>query len=151
MDKKTTILVIALLLVVAGGGAWVYAATKSASPEPTTMKTHDDSHEHSHAEGDTTTNDSNKVASATITATDDGFTPSNVTVKKGQSVKVVNNSSSSIEFSSADHPTHLQDPELNMSTLKPGESGTVTPGSVGKHGFHDHLHADHTGSITVTE
>lgn len=149
MDKKTTILVIVLLVAVAAGGAWVYAATKSASPEPT--HTHDDSHEHNHAEGNTATSDPSKVASVTITATDDGFMPSNVTVKKGQSVKVVNSSSSSIEFSSADHPTHLRDPELNMSTLKPGESGTVTPGSVGKHGYHDHLHADHTGSIAVTE
>lgn len=88
---------------------------------------------------------------ATITATNDGFTPNTVTIKKGQMIKIVNNSSSPIQFSSADHPTHRLDPELNMSELAPGESGTVMPENVGSHGYHDHLHAEHTGTIVVTE
>ena len=137
MNKKTTIWVILLLVVVAAVGAWVYFATKPAD------MAHNDDHTHS--------NNSSAVTAATITATNDGFTPDTVTVKKGESIKVVNKSSSDIEFSSADHPTHLQDPELNMDTLKPGEEGTVTPENVGTHGYHDHLSSGHTGKIIVTE
>jgi plastocyanin len=147
MNKKTTIWVVVLLVIVAAVGAGVYAATKSAD---TTSTAHDDDLDQTTTDTQSDTSDT-AVAAATITATNDGFTPNTVTVKKGQSIKIVNNSSSSIEFSSADHPTHLEDPELNMATLKPGESGTVTPETVGTHGYHDHLHADHTGSITVTE
>jgi len=144
MNKKTTIGVILLLVVVAAVGVWVYFATKPADAE------HND--DHTHSEANAHNNDSNTAtASATITANDDGFSPATVTVKKGQSVKVVNKSSSDIEFSSADHPTHLQDPELNMDTLKPGEEGTVTPENVGTHGYHDHLNSGHTGKIVVTE
>ncbi|HMI08887.1 MAG TPA: cupredoxin domain-containing protein [Candidatus Saccharimonadales bacterium] len=147
MNKKTTIWIVVLLIIVAGAGAWVYGATKSAD---TTSTAHEDDQSHAATDSQSDTSDT-AVTAATITATNDGFTPNTVTVKKGQSIKIVNNSSSPIEFSSADHPTHLEDPELNMATLKPGESGTVTPEKVGTHGYHDHLHADHTGSITVTE
>jgi plastocyanin len=143
MNKKTTIWVIILLVVVAGVGAWVYFATKPAETTSTEDHSHTDSTQHE--------DNSNVPASATITAGDNGFSPNSVTIKKGQTIKIVNGSSSPIEFSSADHPTHLQDPELNMATLKPGESGSVTPETVGTHGYHDHLHPDHTGSITVTE
>jgi plastocyanin len=147
MNKKTTIWVVVLLVVVAAVGAGVYAATKSSN---TATTTHDDGHNHgtSGSNGDTS---STASASATITATDDGFNPNTVTVKKGQTVKVVNSSSSSIEFSSGSHPTHLEDPEINMGTLKPGESGTITPTKTGTHSFHDHLHDDHTGTLIVTE
>lgn len=136
-----------LLVIVAAVGAGVYAATRSTD---TTSTAHDDGHDHSasSSNGDTS---STASASATITATNDGFTPNTVTVKKGQTVKVVNNSSSPIQFSSGQHPTHLEDPEINMGILKAGESGTITPTKAGTHDFHDHLNDEHTGTLIVTE
>jgi plastocyanin len=144
MNKKTTIWVIVLLIVVGAIGAGVYFATKPADTTPATQK-ETNTNSTSNNNADTST------ASATITYADSGFAPSTLTIKKGQTIKIVNNSSSPMQFSSADHPTHLQDPELNMATLSPGESGTVIPETVGTHGYHDHLKAEHTGSITVTE
>ncbi|MDB5177846.1 MAG: hypothetical protein JWO61_229, partial [Candidatus Saccharibacteria bacterium] len=42
-----------------------------------------------------------------------------------------------------------EDPEINMSELAPGESGTFTPTTKGSHDFHDHLHDQYTGILVV--
>jgi plastocyanin len=148
MNKKATIWVIILLILVAAGGAWVYFATK---PSETANNEKTDTTKNTEENSPPVNNETGQETAATITATNDGFTPNTVTVKKGQSIKVVNDSSSPIEFSSADHPTHLQDPELNMSELQPGESGTITVTNAGTHGYHDHQNPSHTGKIIVTE
>ncbi len=89
--------------------------------------------------------------SATISFTNDGFSPATLTVKKGTKVTVVNNSSDPVQFSSDDHPTHREDPEINMDELQPGESGSFTVTTVGTHGFHDHIDDRHAGTLIVTE
>lgn len=89
--------------------------------------------------------------SPTITYTDEGFEPATLTVKTGTVIRVVNNASSELVFSSGSHPTHLEDPELNMSSLQPGEGGTVTAKTVGTHSFHDHFNAGKSGTLIVTE
>jgi plastocyanin len=91
------------------------------------------------------------TVAATITYTDKGFTPSTTTVKKGAVITVKNSSSSDLQFSSGDHPTHRLDPELNMNVLKPGESGNITVSTVGSHSYHNHLDAGMQGTIVVTE
>lgn len=85
----------------------------------------------------------------TITYTNDGFAPATYTIAAGGIVTVVNNSSRDLEFSSDNHPTHRAEPELNMSTLQPGQSGTFTVTKTGTWGFHNHLNAQDTGRITV--
>lgn len=86
-----------------------------------------------------------------ITYTDQGFSPSTLTVKVGTTIRVVNNSSDALEFSSDNHPTHLDNSELNMDVLAVGESSTFTVTKSGEHGFHDHLNASNEGILTVTE
>lgn len=88
---------------------------------------------------------------ATIVFTDDGFTPKDYTVRANQTVKVKNDSSMQLQFSSDDHPTHTQQSELNLSVLQPGEEASFTPTRVGNWGFHDHINDQYTGSLTVTE
>lgn len=88
---------------------------------------------------------------ATITFTDEGFSPSTLTVKKGTVVTVKNTSATSVQFSSDDHPAHTENPEMNMSELAPGASGTFTADTVGTHGFHDHIDDSKTGTLIVTE
>ena len=88
-------------------------------------------------------------ATSTIIFTDDGFAPSDYTVKANQPVTVTNNSSMDLEFSSNNHPTHHEQSELNMSVLRPGESGTFTPTKPGTWGFHDHLHDEFVGKLVV--
>src|SRR5688500_10862335 len=57
------------------------------------------------APNDTQTDEAtvNTASAATITFTDDGFSPSTLTVKSGDTIAVKNDSSSSLEFESNPH------------------------------------------------
>ena len=92
-----------------------------------------------------------EVAGITIVFTDDGFEQQSYTVAAGQTVTVKNQSSIEVEFSSDEHPTHTDNPELNMDVLDPGEQGTFTPDRAGEWGIHDHEHPEFTTTLTVTD
>jgi len=135
MNKKA--IIAAVLIAILAIGGIVYALTSN----PNAPKIVDSEPNSAQTSGD----------NATITFTDDGFNPETLTVKKGTTVTVINNASRSVKFSSADHPTHRENPELNMETLEPGEQGTFTPTTIGTHGFHDHLDEDKVGTLIVIE
>lgn len=135
-QSRIILIALALIVIVAIVVVMIFA---NRSQAPTTTQN----------EQTGTTNPSTDAA--TITFTDAGFSPTTLTVKKGTKVTVVNSSSSSVQFSSDDHPTHLEDPEINMSELAPGESGSFTATTVGTHGFHDHIDDSKTGTLVVTE
>jgi len=87
----------------------------------------------------------------TIVYTDNGFQSPTYKVAKGEVVTVTNKSTGDLQFSSGNHPTHLEEPELNMNVLAPGESAKFTPTKIGTWIFHDHLHSERTGTLRVTE
>ncbi len=89
------------------------------------------------------------VPAATITYTDDGFDPSTTTVSAGSTIKIVNNSSDELEFSSDDHPEHTDNEELNTNVLDPGESTAITLKTAGTWGIHDHLDSSKTATVIV--
>lgn len=86
---------------------------------------------------------------ATITYTDSGFSPSSVTVKSGQAIRVVNESSGVVGPSSDSHPAHDQNTELNFPDIDPGQSATMTVTTKGAWGMHNHLKEDHGTTIIV--
>lgn len=90
-----------------------------------------------------------KEPAVTITYTDAGFSPAHVTVKSGDVVRMVNNSSHAAQFSSDPHPVHTKDTDLNQQTVAPGGSQTFVVTKKGTYGFHDHLDATKTGTITI--
>jgi hypothetical protein len=87
----------------------------------------------------------------TITYRNDGFEQSSYSVKKGVQVVIVNDSSQTLEFASDDHPTHLENKELNLDPIKPGGTLTFTPATAGSWGIHDHLNASKTTTLVVSE
>ena len=102
------------------------------------------------------------VPATVITFTDAGFEPSQVTIKKGETVRWMNNSGSKVWPASAVHPTHSIYPQKSASDclgssfdscrgLAKGEVWDFTFNNAGTWKFHDHLHASKTGSVTVTE
>lgn len=99
----------------------------------------------------------------TITFTDNGFSPNTVTIKKGESVTWVNQSSEGMWVASAAHPTHVVYSGTSLNEHCPDTSGTAfdqcgagnsytfTFEKAGVWGYHNHVDARKTGTITVTE
>lgn len=97
-----------------------------------------------------------------ITFTDAGYSPSSVTIKKGQTVRYVNNSNTGTWPASANHPSHTVYPQKSATdclgssfdachNLKPGESWEFTFTEVGTWGYHDHSNAKFRGTVVVVQ
>ena len=90
---------------------------------------------------------------ATVTFADSGVSPSMVTIKSGESLTWVNNSSKKVQVGSANHPTHTLNKELTngefVTDLAPSASATVTLTTKGTWGYHDHLNPSITGKVVV--
>lgn len=86
-----------------------------------------------------------------VTLIDSGFSPSTITIKSGQSVTFVNNSSSPARVASDPHPIHNGYPGLDaLKGSNPGESYTFTFTKVGTFGYHNHLNPSTKGTVIVT-
>lgn len=125
MKNTGVIFTIVVVLAIAGGA---FALTKS-SDKPTSSPA--------------------ETGASTITYTNDGFSPASLTVKAGTAVTVNNDSSQLLQFDSNPHPDHTDNPELNVGTVSPGKTKTVTVTVTGSHGYHNHLNTGDTGTLVV--
>lgn len=100
----------------------------------------------------------------TVEITENGFSPSSLTIFRGDRVKFVNIGSSPSWPASAVHPTHKVYPGSNIEKcgtveenlifdacegLAPGEDYTFEFNEIGTWSYHDHLHANLRGTIVV--
>ena len=104
--------------------------------------------------GDKLAEESADTASGTgkttaVTYTSSGLSPSEVMLKAGDSLKIINDTNEEIEPSSNPHPVHTDNPELNFGDIEAGESKTVTLTTKGTWGYHNHYHKDHGATIVV--
>ena len=91
-----------------------------------------------------------KIVAVDLPYSDNGFSPSTLTIKQGTAVSFVNNSAGSMVVESDPHPTHTSYPPMN-------EQDSTAPDGVyqfifnqkGTYHFHNHLHPSHTGTIVV--
>lgn len=105
-------------------------------------------------------------APVTITFSDSGVSPANVTIKRGQTVKFVNNATRSVWPASDEHPTHTKYAGTSRTEhcpdtanvafdacrgLATGESWEFTFAKAGSWDYHDHMRASVGGVITVTQ
>lgn len=98
------------------------------------------------------TNQPVQTGTVEISATNQGFVPNNVTIKKGSTVKFINNSSKDIWPASTPHPTHTDYPGFDpKQSIVPGQTWSFTFDQVGTWGLHDHLNPARRGTITVVE
>jgi|SRR3989344_869731 len=149
-----------VVIIVVGGGVYLYTsdvvnaptenpATKIDTPEGSSMPVPG--------------NNTPEMLSAVIVSYgQEGYSPASVTVKKGQAVRFINESENATWPASAIHPTHGVYPQKSAADclgssfdacrgLVPGEAWEFTFNSVGSWRYHDHMHAQHTGTIIVTE
>ena len=85
----------------------------------------------------------------TIMLTQDGFSPSTITIQKGDSISWVNKSGKDATVNSDPHPTHTLYPPLNVGRFANGETLTLTFDATGTYGYHNHLDASQKGTILV--
>lgn len=93
---------------------------------------------------------SSDQASATVMSYgDSGFSPASITVKSGGTVTFKNASSQEIQVDSNPHPIHTDDTDLNVGTIAPGQSKTVTLTKTGTFGIHNHLDPTEMAHVTI--
>lgn len=154
MNKNNAFIII-LALILLGGG--VYVAQKGYFNQtgiPSTIK------------GQAQNSSGSAVERKTydIIYTDAGFSPSAITVKAGDTVNFVNNSSGTFWPASAVHPTHSAYPGSSISKcatstesgifdackpLSVGSSWTFQFNQKGSWNYHDHLHPAQKGTVVV--
>lgn len=153
MNKKVLIGAIPIIAVILAAVA-AYAVIQPGADNETATDTggiEQSNTAHKTPETTTQSTKTSQTATSTIIYTDNGFEPSSLMIKTGTTITLTNNSSINLTLGSADHPTHLENTELNLSSIKPGNSGTITVTRTGTWGYHNHDHATHTGKIVVTE
>ena len=146
-----------IIVVVIGAFAWFFFAsnqTKTEEPAAITQSGSESSTDTSENQDNDLTGQKNEIKEgSTVTYSDSGFSPQSVTVKSGENITWVNDSNSTVQVGSANHPTHTINQQITgdefVIELAPGESETVQLTKTGNWGYHDHLKASMTGSITV--
>jgi plastocyanin len=89
---------------------------------------------------------------ATIHITSTGFQPTNITIKAGTTITFVNDDNAPHWPASGEHPTHTILPGFDaLRALTQGETYSFTFDKVGAWPYHDHLHPDWQGTITVVQ
>ncbi|MEK7574839.1 MAG: plastocyanin/azurin family copper-binding protein [Patescibacteria group bacterium] len=104
-----------------------------------------------------------KAKTVEVTYTDTGFSPKEISIKLGDTVKFINKSSEGMWVGSAMHPTHIVYSGTSLSDHCPDAVGTAfdqcgstaeysfTFNKVGSWGYHNHVSAKMFGKVIVTE
>lgn len=140
MSKATKLVIAIAIVAVIAVGALVLKNKSNSSSSNTSPSS------------STSSSSSSDTATAALVITYDGsgFSLSTNTIKAGQTVKVVNSSSSTdLQFDSDPHPVHTDNTELNIGAIAPGKSATFTVTKTGTWGFHNHLNPSQHSSFTV--
>lgn len=91
-----------------------------------------------------------QFADHTITLTKDGFTPQEIRIKQGQSIKFITTTNEPFWPASDLHPTHELYPAFDPKEPIPADKSYVFRFTkLGRWKFHDHLAPFFTGTISV--
>lgn len=107
-------------------------------------------------------------ASASVSYTDQGFSPASVTIANGQTVTWTNNSTGMLWVASDPHPEHSgydgttksehcaadysgATPFDSCTVIQPGQSYSFTFAKAGSWGYHNHMNDDMSGTVVVTQ
>ena len=152
------IIIAVIIVVIIGAFAWFFYASNQTKTEDsaatTTQEEPESTSTSSENKNEIDLSEKNEItAGSKVTYSDSGFSPGSITVKSGASITWVNDSSSTVQVGSANHPTHTINQQLTgdefVIELAPGESKTVQLEKTGNWGYHDHLKPSITGSIAV--
>lgn len=141
--KKTSVIIALILVIGLAGLAFVLTSNKDDNSDSTTTTTTNN------ATSEESSESTSQNAANTIEYSSDGFSPSSITVKAGNTITIKNSSARVLQFNSGPHPEHTDNAELNVGTVSPGQSKQLTVTTKGTHSFHNHLDSAHTGTLIV--
>lgn len=164
MNTKTVWIVLIAVLLIAIA-AYAFSTNRAVAPSDT-QETASSTDTSPAPEGDTAGEEDGGPAFTVITLTDSGFSPATVTVRAGETVRFVNESSRGMWVGSDDHPTHTE--YDGTTTREHCADGTATNGTfdqcasvpagsfwdytferAGTFGYHNHVGASNTGTVVV--
>lgn len=147
MNNKTLITIIVVLLV--AGVAIVVTGNffKKETTAPQSNTNNQQQQIQQPKAGKITTVNNEQIM--TINATDSGFEPNKVTIKKGTRVMWTSSSSKTVAVASDDHPTHQKYPPLNLGAFEKGSSVQLVFDKEGTYTYHDHFNPNNKGTIVV--
>jgi len=145
--NKTMKIVLALVVVVAIAGGALLMSNSKDDNKSTNNGSSPNNSSSSNQSGSSSSDDSD--VAMTITYNGTSFSESANSIKAGQKVKVVNDSSEALAFDSDPHPVHTDNTELNAGDIGPGESKTFIVDKKGTWGYHNHLNSSQHGEIVV--
>ncbi len=91
-----------------------------------------------------------EAANLTVTYNGTSFSPSTLTIQKGQTVTFTNNSNGGMWVASDPHPVHTDFSAFDArKSYANGTSYTFTFDKAGTYHYHNHLNDDATGTIVV--
>ena len=141
MNKKITIILIIVVVIL--GALFLF---KNNSVAPTVQDVEETPNPAPVASSTTTTTTNTTI----VTYTDSGFSPQNITIKKGDTVTFVNKSSIGMWVASGPHPTHTNYPAFDeKATVSNGGSWSFTFDLVGSWGYHNHKNSAAFGKVVV--
>jgi plastocyanin len=143
---KASVIIVVVLAIIGGGAVALNNKNNDKQPPVSPASASTSSQPSTSTQA---SNDNPPAAENTITYSDNGFRPATLTVTSGTKITIKNKSSIPLQFDSDPHPEHTDDPELNVGTVSPGSSVTITVTKPGSHGYHNHLNASDTGTIIV--
>ena len=146
MDRKQVAAIVLVLAVVGVGLGLFFANQGNTETEPTPVP------KATAKPGATATASPSGSAANTqpaIRFTSSGFLPVTLTVAAGATVTIHNDSDRTLEFASDPHPTHTENPFLNLGTFAPGQTKTVKIPEAGTFTYHNHLDPSLTGTIVA--
>jgi plastocyanin len=135
----------------------------STTDQTETTTEHDDGHEQTVTQSDSTQNQTEKIeemeatveedkppVTHTVSYTNSCYSPQTLSINKGDTVKFVNNSNLDMQPASDPHPNHTNYPEFDADNgVDPGGSFSFTFTRSGTWGFHEHYKPSCKGTITV--
>jgi len=163
MDGKTIGVVVVVIIVIAGGW-YLFRGTPAQAPASESSVTNQ-----MPVIGSTTTEMivvEDSAQGVTVTYSDQGYSPKEITVSLGTTVTFINESSKKMWVASAMHPTHTAYSGTSLSQHCPDTTGTAfdeceggasgssysfTFNKEGTWKYHDHIDATKFGSVTVTK
>ena len=133
--------IVILIIIIVGAYFVIKSATKSSMPVLQVSE-----------------NKTSVTKESVITYTDDGYSPSALEIKAGETVTFKNESQQSMWPASAMHPTHKDYPTTGgclgsafdaCMGVQPGDSWSFKFDIAGNWKYHDHLSPKNFGAITV--